>query len=84
MDYTEVVSEALENLIDTNNIDDVIFNEDSVKVSFYDFEEFQNEVESLKEDGVSLIKELKNNIDFDIKVCISTNKEALIIKFLED
>ena len=41
-------------------------------------------MESLKEDGVSLIKELKNNIDFDIKVCISTNKEALIIKFLED
>jgi len=84
MDYTEVVREALEDLIDTDNIDDVIFNGDSVEVSFYDFEEFLGDVENLKEDGTSLIKALKDNIDFDIKVHISTNKEALIVKFIED
>ena len=84
MDYTEVVREALEGLIDTDNIDDVIFNGDSVEVSFYDFEEFLGDVENLKEDGTSLIKALKDNIDFDIKVHISTNKEALIVKFIED
>lgn len=83
MDYIEVVRDALEDLIDTDNIDDIISNDDSVEVSFYDFEEFQGDVENLKEDGVSLIKELKNNIDYDIKAHISTNKEALIIKFLE-
>lgn len=84
MDYIEVVRDALEDLIDTDNIDDIIFNDDSVEVSFYDFEEFQGDVENLREDGISLIKELKNNIDYDIKAHISTNKGALIIKFLED
>ena len=84
MDYTEVVREALEDLIDTDNIDDAIFNGDSVEVSFYDFEEFLGDVENLKEGGSSLIKALKDNIDFDIKVHISTNKEALIVKFIED
>ena len=84
MDYTEIVREALEDLINIDNIDDVIFNGDSVEVSCYDFEEFQGDVENLKEDGTSLIKELKDNIDFDIKVHISTNREALIVKFIED
>mgnify|MGYP006874634208 CR=1 FL=1 len=29
-------------------------------------------------------QKLKDNIDFDIRVHISTNREALIVKFLED
>jgi len=84
MDYCEIVREALDEIIDTDNVNDIISDNDTVQVSFYDFDEFQSELETLKDDGTSLSKELKLNIDYSIKVHISTNRELLIIDFLDD
>jgi hypothetical protein len=84
MDYIEVIREALDEIIDADNIDDITSDNDTVKVSFYDFEEFKSELESLSEDGTSLSKELKSNIDYNIKVRISMNRELLMIDFLDD
>lgn len=84
MDYCEIVREALDEIIDTDNVNDIISDNDTVQVSFYDFDEFQSELETLRDDGTSLSKELKLNIDYSIKVHISTNRELLIIDFLDD
>lgn len=84
MDYIEIIREALDEIIDADNIDDITSDNDTVKVSFYDFEEFKSELESLSEDGTSLSKELKSNIDYNIKVRISMNRELLMIDFLDD
>lgn len=84
MDYCDIVREALDEIIDTDNVNDIISDNDTVQVSFYDFDEFQSELETLRDDGTSLSKELKLNIDYSIKVHISMNRELLIIDFLDD
>lgn len=84
MDYCDIVREALDEIIDTDNVNDIISDNDTVQVSFYDFDEFQSEIETLRDDGTSLSKELKLNIDYSIKVHISMNRELLIIDFLDD